>query len=173
MLGEVNNGFKIVMEGFDVARTLIGAAALGTARWMLEQGREWIRSRVVFGKPISSYQSISFKYAELSTRLEAARLMVYRAAWLADKFYRGGDSSVSILDIANAGGAMAKMLAVEAAIDVGLEVMKWFGGVSYFKETPPIARAFLGALSYYVGAEGTQNIMRLIVARGLIGKEVE
>ncbi len=121
---------------------MIGAAALGTARWMLEQGREWIRSRVVFGKPISSYQSISFKYAELSTRLEAARLMVYRAAWLADKFYRG-DSSVSILDIANA-GAMAKMLAVEAAIDVGLEVMKWFGGVSYFKETP-IARAFLGA----------------------------
>lgn len=67
---------------------MIGAAALGTARWMLEQGREWIRSRVVFGKPISSYQSISFKYAELSTRLEAARLMVYRAAWLADKFYR-------------------------------------------------------------------------------------
>ncbi len=87
-----------------MARTLIGAAALGTARWMLEQGREWIRSRVVFGKPISSYQSVSFRYAELSTRLEAARLMVYRAAWLADKFYRGGDSSVSILDVANAGG---------------------------------------------------------------------
>ncbi len=142
VLGEVNNGFKIAMEGFDVARTLIGAAALGTARWMLEQGREWIKNRVVFGKPISSYQSISFRYAELSTRLEAARLMVYRAAWLADKFYRG-DSSVSILDVANA-GAMAKMLAVELAIDVGLEVMKWFGGVSYFKETP-IARAFLGA----------------------------
>ncbi len=64
------------------------------------------------------------------------------------------------------------MLAVELAIDAGLEVMKWFGGVSYFKETP-IARAFLGALSYYVGAEGTQNIMRLIVARNLIGREVE
>jgi acyl-CoA dehydrogenase len=67
---------------------------------------------------------------------------------------------------------MAKMLAVELAIDVGLEVMKWFGGVSYYKETP-IARALLGALSYYVGAEGTQNVMRLIVARNLIGREVE
>ena len=170
VLGEVNGGFKIAMEGFNVARTIIGAAALGTARWMLEQGREWIKSRVVFGKPIASYQSISFKYAELSTRLEAARLMIYKAAWLADKFY-GGDSSVSILDIANA-GAMAKILAVELAIDVGLEVMKWFGGVSYYKETP-IARALLGALSYYVGAEGTQNVMRLIVARNLIGREVE
>jgi acyl-CoA dehydrogenase len=96
--------------------------------------------------------------------------MIYKAAWLADKFY-WGDSSISILDIANA-GAMAKMLAVELAIDVGLEVMKWFGGVSYYKETP-IARALLGALSYYVGAEGTQNVMRLIVARNLIGREVE
>lgn len=169
VLGEVNGGFKIAMEGFDVARTLIGAAALGTTRWMLEQGKEWAKNRVVFGKPISSYQAISFKYAELSTRLEAARLMVYKAAWLADEFYRGG--SISILDVANA-GAMAKMLAVELAIDAGLEVMKWFGGVSYFKETP-IARALLGALSYYVGAEGTQNIMRLIIARNLIGKEVE
>ncbi len=67
---------------------------------------------------------------------------------------------------------MAKMLAVELAVDVGLEVMKWFGGVSYFKETP-VTRAFLGALSYYVGAEGAQSILRLIVARNLIGREVE
>ncbi|MFP3157573.1 MAG: acyl-CoA dehydrogenase family protein [Caldivirga sp.] len=170
VLGEVNGGFKVVMEGFDVARILIGAAAIGTARWMLEQSREWIRGRVVFGKPISSYQSISFKYAELSARLEAARLVVYKAAWLADRFYRG-EGSVSIMDVANA-SAMAKMLTVELAVEVGLEAVKWFGGASYFKETP-VMRALLGVLSYYVGAEGTQNIMRLIVARSLLGREVE
>ena len=105
----------------------------------------------MFGKPIAFYQGISFRYTELATKLEAARLIVYKAAWLADEFYRG-DSTVSILDVVSA-GAMAKMLAVKLTIDVGLKVMKWFGGVSYFKETP-IARAFLGALSYYVGAEG-------------------
>jgi acyl-CoA dehydrogenase len=170
ILGEVNGGFKVVMEGFDVARILIGAAAIGAARWMLEQSREWIRGRVVFGKPISSYQSISFKYAELSARLEAARLVVYKAAWLADRFYRG-EGSVSIMDVANA-SAMAKMLTVELAVEVGLEAVKWFGGASYFKETP-VMRALLGVLSYYVGAEGTQNIMRLIVARSLLGREVE
>jgi len=170
VLGEVNGGFKVVMEGFDVARILIGAAAIGAARWMLEQSREWIRGRVVFGKPISSYQSVSFKYAELSARLEAARLMVYKAAWLADRFYRG-EGSVSIMDVANA-SAMAKMLTVELAVETGLEAVKWFGGVSYFKETP-VMRALLGVLSYYVGAEGTQNIMRLIVARNLLGREVE
>jgi len=170
VLGEVNGGFKVVMEGFDVARILIGAAAIGAARWMLEQSREWIRGRVVFGKPISSYQSVSFKYAELSARLEAARLMVYKAAWLADRFYRG-EGSVSIMDVANA-SAMAKMLTVELAVEVGLEAVKWFGGASYFKETP-VMRALLGVLSYYVGAEGTQNIMRLIVARSLLGREVE
>lgn len=170
VLGEVNGGFKVVMEGFDVARTLIGAAAIGAARWLLDQGRDWIKQRVVFGKPIASYQAVSFRYAELYARLEAARFMVYRAAWLADKYY-SGDSMVTIHDVA-AAGAMAKMLAVEAAVDTGLEVMKWFGGMSYFRETP-IARALLGILSYYVGAEGTQNVMRLIIARELIGKEVE
>ena len=123
----------------------------------------------MFGKPIVSYQGVSFRYAELTTRLETTRLMVYKAAWLADKFYRG-DSAVSILDVVNA-SAIVKILAVELAIDVGLEVMKWFGGVN-FRETP-IARAFLGVLSYYVGVEEHKNIMRLIVARGLIGREVE
>jgi acyl-CoA dehydrogenase len=170
VLGDVNNGFKIAMEGFNAARALIGAASIGATRWMLDQGREWAKARVVFGKPIASYQYISFRYAELSARLEAARLMVHRAAWMLEKYYRG-DSLVSVQDIATA-GAMAKMLAVELAVDTGLEVMKWFGGSSYFKETP-VARAFLGALSYHVGAEGTQNIMRLIIARNLIGKEVD
>lgn len=168
MLGELNGGFKIAMEGFNLARTIIGAASIGATRWLLDRGLEWIKQRVVFGKPIASYQSISFKFAELYARLEAARLAVYRAAWVADRFY-SGDTAFTIHDVATA-GATAKYLAVSLAVEAALEVMKWFGGASYFKETN-IARALLGILSYYVGAEGAENILKLIIARNIIGRE--
>ena len=64
----------------------------------------------------------------------------------------------------------AKYLAVSLAVEVGLEVMKWFGGASYFKETN-VARSLLGVLSYYVGAEGAENILKLIIARNVVGRE--
>ncbi|MFB6490136.1 MAG: acyl-CoA dehydrogenase family protein [Thermoproteus sp. AZ2] len=166
LLGEVNGGFKLAMEGFDLARTVIGAASVGAARWLLDRGLEWIRQRAVFGKPIASYQAISFKFAELYARLEAARLAVYKAAWTADRYFRG-QADVQAVAVA---GASAKYLAVSLAVETALEVMKWFGGASYFKETN-VARVLLGALSYYVGAEGAENIMKLIIARGVIGKE--
>ncbi|MFP3211577.1 MAG: acyl-CoA dehydrogenase family protein [Thermocladium sp.] len=169
VLGEVNGGFKIAMEGFDLARTMIAAASIGATKWLLEEGRKWIKERQVFGKPIASYEGVSFKYAELATRLEAAELLMFKAVWAADKAFIKGDG-VDILEVATL-GAMAKMTAVELAVDASLEVMKWFGGMSYFKELPE-ARVLLSALSYYVGAEGAANIMRLIVARNRIGKEV-
>ncbi len=168
MLGELNGGFKIAMEGFDLARTVIGAASVGAAKWLLDRGLEWIRQRSVFGKPIASYQAVSFKFAELYARLEAAKLAVYKAAWIADRFYKG-DVAFSLRDMATA-GAIAKYLAVSLAVETALEVMKWFGGASYFKETN-VARALLGALSYYVGAEGAENIMKLIIARNVVGRE--
>ncbi|MFN3805108.1 MAG: acyl-CoA dehydrogenase family protein [Pyrobaculum sp.] len=167
LLGEVNNGFKIAMEGFNLARTIIGAASLGAARWLLDRGLEWIRQRNAFGKPIASYQGVSFKFAELYARMQATQLAVYKAAWVADRHY-GGDSAFSIQDVATA-GAVAKYLAVSLAVDVALEVMKWFGGASYFKETN-VARSLLGVLSYYVGAEGAENILKLIIARNVVGR---
>lgn len=169
VMGEVNGGFKIAMEGFDLARTMIAAASIGATKWLLDEGRKWIKERQVFGKPIASYEGISFKYAELATRLEAAELLMFKAVWAADKAFLRGDG-IDILEVATL-GAMAKMTAVELAVDAALEVMKWFGGMSYFKELPE-ARVLLSALSYYVGAEGAANIMRLIVARNKIGKEV-
>jgi len=168
MLGELNGGFKVAMEGFNLARTVIGAASVGAARWLLDRGLEWIRQRVVFGRPIASYQAVSFKFAELYARLQAAQLAVYKAAWIADRFYRG-DSAFTVQDVATA-GAVAKLLAVPLAVEVALEVMKWFGGASYYKEMN-VARALLGVLSYYVGAEGAENIMKLIIARNVVGRE--
>ncbi|MGB9703855.1 MAG: acyl-CoA dehydrogenase family protein [Pyrobaculum sp.] len=168
MLGELNGGFKVAMEGFNLARTIIGAASIGAARWLMDRALEWIKQRVVFGKPIASYQAVSFKFAELYARLEAARLAVYKAAWVADRHY-GGDPAFSVQEVATA-GASAKYLAVSLAVEVGLEVMKWFGGASYFKETN-VARSLLGVLSYYVGAEGAENILKLIIARNVVGRE--
>lgn len=168
LLGELNGGFKVAMEGFNLGRTIIGAAVVGSARWLLDKGLEWIRQRRVFDRPIASYQGISFRFAELHSKLEATRLAVYKAAWVADRHY-SGDSASGMGDVATA-GAMAKYLATSLAVDVGLEVMKWFGGASYFKDTN-VARALLGILSYYAGAEGAENILKLIIARNKIGKE--
>ncbi|MEM4794176.1 MAG: acyl-CoA dehydrogenase family protein, partial [Pyrobaculum sp.] len=75
----------------------------------------------------------------------------------------------SIHDVATA-GASAKYISVSLAVETALEVMKWLGGASYFKETN-VARALLGVLSYYVGAEGAENIMKLIIARNIVGRE--
>ena len=161
----------MAMEGFNLARAIIGAASIGVARWLLDRAREWVKERKVFDRPIAAYQGVSFKYAELYARLEAARLAVYRAAWLADKYYREAAPGYTVHDVATA-GAIAKYLAVGLAVEVGLEVMKWFGGASYFRELP-VNRALLGALSYYVGAEGAENIMKLIIARNLLGREVD
>ncbi|MEZ0319244.1 MAG: acyl-CoA dehydrogenase, partial [Pyrobaculum sp.] len=168
MLGELNGGFKIAMEGFNLARTIIGAASVGAARWLLDRGLEWIKQRVVFGKPVASYQGVGFKFAELYARLQSAQLAVYKAAWVADRHY-SGDVAFTVHDVATA-GAVAKYLAVSLAVETALEVMKWLGGASYFKETN-VARSLLGILSYYVGAEGAENIMKLIIARNVIGRE--
>ncbi|MCS7094522.1 MAG: acyl-CoA/acyl-ACP dehydrogenase [Thaumarchaeota archaeon] len=168
-IGEVNGGFRIAMEGFNLARSMIGAITVGCAKWLLDSGRDWIRHREVFGRPIASYQSISFRFADLAKELEAARLLCYKAAWVADRYYVHKDGSVDLGDVALY-GAMAKLKCASLAVEIGQEVMKWFGGAAYFKETP-VLRAWLGALSYVLGAEGTENMMRLIIARRLIGRD--
>jgi len=168
-IGEVNKGFKIAMEGFNLARTMIGAVCIGCARWLLEQGMEWIKNRQVFGKPISKYQGIYFKLADYWKEVEAAKLLCYKAAWYADRYYVEKDPNVKLGDVA-LWGAAAKLKCAGLAVDIGEEVMKWFGGAAYFKETP-IFRAWLAAFSYVVGAEGTENIMRYIIGRELLGRE--
>ncbi|MCS7133790.1 MAG: acyl-CoA/acyl-ACP dehydrogenase [Candidatus Caldarchaeum sp.] len=166
-IGEVNSGFRIAMEGFNLARTMIGAVCVGCAEWLMERAVEWVKARKVFGKPIASYQGVSFKLAEFASSLEAAKLLSYKAAWTADRYYRDGVGSLS--EVAKL-GAMAKLRCASLAVDIGEEVMKIYGGASYYKETP-IFRAWLAAFSYVVGAEGAENIMRLIVAREVIGRE--
>jgi acyl-CoA dehydrogenase len=169
VVGGEGRGFYVAMEGFNIARIMVAAANLGVARWALEEAVKWSRERVLFDKPIASFQGVSFPLAELAVELEAARLLVYKSAWLADRIYIRREPGLKPVDLAFHAAA-SKIKAVETALKMLETAMKTFGALSYVKDSR-ISRALLGALSYFVGAEGAQNIMRYIVAREVIGKE--
>lgn len=168
-LGEVNGGFRVAMQGFNLARCLVGAASVGAARWALDRGLDWLKQRNMRDRPLASYQGVNFRFADLYAELDAARLLCYKAAWLADRYYFKKDPTVSVNDIAVA-SACAKLKAPEAAFQVFQEVMKWHGGMSFFKDLP-FHRGLLGVLAYLVGAEGSQNVMRYLIARNIMGPD--
>ena len=168
-IGDVDRGFYLSMEGFNIARILVAAACIGAGRWALDQAVEWFKQRKLFGKHISSFQGVSFRFAELYAQLEAAKYFVYKAAWMADKIYLEKDTSFKPSDL-NVPVAMAKLTAPETCVRALEETMKWYGAYGYSKECP-LYRAWLGCFSYVIGAEGAQNIMRYIIARDVIGKE--
>ena len=167
-VGEEGKGFYIVMEGFNIARTIIAGAVVGAARRALDIGMEYIKQRIAFEQPIAKYEAIQFELVDDYAKLEAARLFTYKAAWLLDRFYRG-DKSVSISDI-NKYVALAKMTAPQIAYDIFTHVMLWHGAYAYTKESE-LGLGLTGVLSYLIGAEGAKNIMKAIVGRELLGRE--
>jgi len=169
VVGGEGRGFYVAMEGFNVARIMVAAANLGVARWALEEAVKWSRERVLFERPIASFQAVSFPLAELAVELEAARLLVYKSAWMADRIYARREPGLKPGDLAFYAAA-SKIKAVEVAFKILETAMKTLGALSYTKESK-VNRGLLGVLSYLVGAEGAQNIMRYIVARELIGKD--
>ncbi|MEM1776338.1 MAG: acyl-CoA dehydrogenase family protein, partial [Nitrososphaerota archaeon] len=133
-IGEENKGFYYLMEGFNVARILVAAATIGRGSWDLDQAVEWIRNRRLFeGRSIASFQGVSFKFSELYSELEAARLLTYRAAWLADKIYVEKDSRWRERDL-NVPVALCKLKAPEATSKIYEELMKWYGAYAYTKD---------------------------------------
>jgi acyl-CoA dehydrogenase len=169
VIGGEGRGFYVAMEGFNVARIMVAAANLGVARWALEEAVKWSRERVLFERPIASFQAVSFPLAELAVELEAARLLVYKSAWMADRIYARREPGLKPGDLAFYAAA-SKMKAVEVAFKILETAMKTLGALSYTKESK-VNRGLLGVLSYLVGAEGAQNVIRYIVARELIGKD--
>lgn len=167
LIGEQNKGFFYAMEGFSAARTLIGATCVGAAEAALELGMEYIKTRRSFGRPIGSFEGIQFPLAEHYTNIESVKLLTYQAAWKMDKMYQG--ENFSHHDVALA-AAMSKLRAPVHAFEVMNEVADWFGAAGYTKEYP-IEMGIRGVRSYSIGAEGTMNIMRIIIARELLGKE--
>jgi acyl-CoA dehydrogenase len=165
VIGEVNRGFYTAMEGFTHARVLVAAACIGSAQRAIEVGMDYIKQRKAFGRPIGKFEGIQFPLADAYTKLEAARLLVYKAAWMLDEFYDKGHFTYH--DV-NKAVAPAKLFAGTAAFEIYKEVMLWHGAFGYTKECP-LERGLRGVMSYIIGAEGSQNIMRIILGRELLG----
>jgi acyl-CoA dehydrogenase len=166
-VGDLNRGFYHAMEGFSAARVLIGATCVGAAEAVLEMGMDHVKQRQAFGRPLAAYEGVSFPLADHYTDLESTRLLVYKAAWIMDQKY--GPGTRSHYDIALS-AALAKLRAPQVGSSIMNEVADWFGAMAYTKECP-VEMGIRGIRSYSIGAEGTRNIMRLIIARELLGAE--
>jgi acyl-CoA dehydrogenase len=167
LIGEINKGFYYAMEGFSAARVLIGATCVGASEAALELGMDYIKSRNVFGRPLASFEGIQFPLAEHYCNIESVKLQTYKTAWIMDKMYK--EKKFTHHDVA-LGAAMSKLRAPIHAFGVMNEVADWLGAIGYTKEYP-IEMGIRGVRSYSIGAEGTMNIMRIIIARELLGKE--
>jgi len=156
LLGREGLGFIVAMRTFDKTRAAVGAAGVGIARAALEHAVEYAKTRVQFGKPIATFQANAFKLAQMAMDVEAARLVVWRAAWLMDKGRPNGKES-----------AMAKCLGSDVAMRNALEALQIFGGYGYMKDYP-VEKLVRDAklLQIY---EGTNEIQRLVISRDVIG----
>jgi acyl-CoA dehydrogenase len=166
IVGEENKGFYYAMEGFDYARGIIAAVCCGAANAALEAGMDYIKQRKAFNQPIARYEGIQFKLAENYARIDAVRLLAYRGLWLFDRSQR--DSKVTRFMVSKA-MAEAKMLAPVVAFEAINDALQWFGAYGYTLDCP-LEMGLRGVRSYML-AEGSTEIMKIIVARELLGKE--
>ncbi len=155
LLGEEGEGFKIAMANLDVGRIGIAAQALGIAEAALEAATAYAKDRVQFGKPISAQQGVGFKLADMATAVEAAKLLVYRAADLRAKGLPCG-----------AEASMAKLFASRTAVQTAIEAVQIFGGYGY-TEDYPVERYFRDAKVTEI-YEGTSEIQKLVISKQLI-----
>lgn len=151
LLGKLGEGFKIAMATLDGGRTGIASQALGIAQGAYEAAVNYAKERVQFGKPISANQGISFKLADMATQIEAARLLVYQAAWRENQGLPFGKQS-----------AMAKLFASEAAMWVTTQAVQVFGGYGYTREYP-VERMMRDAKITEI-YEGTSEVQRLVIS---------
>ncbi len=155
LLDGFGNGFKIAMELLNGGRISIAAQALGIAEGAYELALEYSKERKQFGKPISSFQAIQFKLADMAMKIESARLLTYRAAWLKNNHKN------YIIE-----SAMAKTVASETANFVVKEALQIFGGYGYITEYE-IERYYRDAKITEI-YEGTNEIQRIIIAKNLL-----
>jgi alkylation response protein AidB-like acyl-CoA dehydrogenase len=156
-VGAEGEGFKIAMQGLDGGRINIAACALGAARACYERARDHLLERRQFGRRLAEFQALQFRLADMATELEAARLMVYRAAAALDR--KAPDATMAC--------AMAKRFATDVAFKVCNDALQLHGGYGYIKEYA--IERFLRDVRVHQILEGTNEIMRLIIARRLLG----
>jgi hypothetical protein len=151
---------QAAMRTFEASRPVVGAMAVGVARAAYEYARDYARDRDQFGRKIGDFQAIAFKLADMKTSIDAARLLVWRAAWMA----RNGK------DFDNAEGSMAKLYAGETAVKVTEEAIQILGGNGYTREYP-VERWHRDSKIFTI-FEGTSEIQRLVIGRTVTGLPV-
>jgi len=155
LLGQEGEGFIIAMRTLDGGRNGIAAQAVGIAQGAFEHALKYAQEREQFGKPIAKNQAIQFKLADMATKIEAARLLTYQAAWREQEGLPYGKQS-----------AMAKMFASDVAMEVTTEAVQIFGGYGYTKEYP--VERFMRDAKITQIYEGTNEIQRIVIANHLL-----
>jgi len=154
-LGEVGQGFIQAMKILDGGRISIGALSLGIAKGAYEAALKYSKERVQFGKPISQFQAIGFKLADMATEIEASELLLHKAAYLKD-------NHLPVTKI----GAMAKMYASEVCVKVSTEAIQIHGGYGYTKDYP-VEKFYRDSKLCTIG-EGTTEIQKMVISRNLL-----
>jgi acyl-CoA dehydrogenase len=159
LLAGEGEGFKKAMAALDITRPMIGIGAVGIARTAMELATQYAKKRIQFGVPIAQHQSIQFMLADMAKDIEAARLLIWKAAWLADQGIRNSKEA-----------AMAKAFAADVGMRVTTDAVQIYGGMGYTK-WHPVEKLMRDAKVIQI-YEGTAQIQRLIIARHLL-QEVE
>jgi len=154
ILGEENKGFYSVMDTLDRGRTAVGAMSVGIARGALEDSIKYAKQREQFGKPIGKLQAIQFMISDMATEIDAARLLVYKAAYLEDEGKPFGKDA-----------AMAKLFASEIAMRATRNAIQIHGGYGYMRDRP-LEKYFRDIKLCQIG-EGTSEIQRIVIAKRL------
>jgi alkylation response protein AidB-like acyl-CoA dehydrogenase len=155
MLGEEGQGFINTLQVLDAGRIGIAALAVGLAQGAYEAARRYAKERRQFGQPIAAFQAIQWKLADAATKIEAARLLTYRAAYLKDQGKRMTRES-----------AMAKLYSSEVAVKVADDCVQIHGGYGFVKDYP--AEKYFRDVKLLTIGEGTSEIQRLVIARQLL-----
>ncbi len=177
MLGEKGKGFYYTMEGFDNARILIGASAVGVTRRILEEAADYIKERETFGNPLAKYEGIQFEFVERYIEMEASNLMVKKVAAMQDVRYdeegwlarTNKAQTYSPKEIAK-WISMIKYKVPHLAKDTADDAMHWLGAAGYSSEYI-FETAWRGVMSYCVGAEGGANIQKIVIGRETLGPD--
>jgi acyl-CoA dehydrogenase len=154
-LGDEDHGFRLIMATLDKIRAEVAAAAVGLGRAAMEAALSYAKEREQFGQPIAAFQAIQFKLADMAIKLEAARLLVWQAAWLADQGQRNSYES-----------AIAKAFAADSTMQITTDAVQVFGGYGYIREYP--VEKYMRDAKLFQIYEGTSEIQRLVISRWLL-----
>ena len=157
LLGKEGDGFKIAMSAFDHTRPTVSSGAVGLARRAMDEAIKYATERSAFGQPIAKYQAVSFMIADMAKDVEAARLLVWQAAWAIDNGRRNTKLA-----------SFAKAFAADVAMRVATDAVQVFGGYGYSQEYP-VEKLMRDAKIYQI-YEGTSQIQRLIIAKEIFDR---